>query len=434
MGQSDWLEAFGIMAGMDATLVTALFIGLVVIATGLQLWLTRRQIEHVQRHRAAVPSAFSGSISLEAHQKAADYTAARQNFGLVRLALSLVMLIGWTLLGGLETLNSALQPFGITLGGLGYQVALIFVFSLIGGLIELPLDWYSHFRIEQQFGFNRMSLGLWFTDLIKNFFVSSVIGLPLIAMVLWLMSAAGVAWWLWAWGAWVAFNLLLMVIYPIWIAPLFNKFQPLEDEALKQRVQALMQRCGFAAEGLFVMDGSKRSAESNAYFTGLGKAKRVVFYDTLLARLSHDELEAVLAHELGHFHHRHLRKSLISIFAMTLAGFAALGWLSMQPAFFLGLGVTPNATLPNDALAILLFLLVIPTVSPLIEPLWSAASRRHEFEADAYAKQQASAPALVQALVKLTEDNAVTLTPDPVYVRFHYSHPPMVERIAALES
>jgi len=199
-------------------------------------------------------------------------------------------------------------------------------------------------------------------------------------------------------------------------------------------VQALMQRCGFAAEGLFVMDGSKRSAESNAYFTGLGKAKRVVFYDTLLARLSHDELEAVLAHELGHFHHRHLRKSLISIFAMTLAGFAALGWLSMQPAFFVGLGVTPNAALPNDALAILLFLLVIPTVSPLIEPLWSAASRRHEFEADAYAKQQASAPALVQALVKLTEDNAVTLTPDPVYVRFHYSHPPMVERIAALES
>ena len=422
------------MAGMDAHLVTMLFVGLVVIATGLQLWLTRRQIRHVQQHRAAVPSAFSGSISLEAHQKAADYTAARQNFSLVRLALSLLMLIGWTLLGGLETLNSALQPFGIALGGLGYQVALVFVFSLIGGLIELPLDWYSHFRIEQRFGFNRMSLGLWLTDLIKNFFVSSLIGLPLIAMVLWLMGAAGATWWLWAWGAWVIFNLLLMVIYPVWIAPLFNNFQPLEDETLKQRVQALMQRCGFAAEGLFVMDGSKRSAESNAYFTGLGKAKRVVFYDTLLARLSHDELEAVLAHELGHFHHRHLRKSLISIFAMTLAGFAALGWLSMQPAFFVGLGVTPNAALPNDALAILLFLLVIPTVSPLIEPLWSAASRRHEFEADAYAKQQASAPALVQALVKLTEDNAVTLTPDPVYVRFHYSHPPMLERIAALES
>jgi STE24 endopeptidase len=422
------------MAGMDAHLVTMLFVGLVVIATGLQLWLTRRQIRHVQQHRAAVPSAFSGSISLEAHQKAADYTAARQNFSLVRLALSLLMLIGWTLLGGLETLNSALQPFGIALGGLGYQVALVFVFSLIGGLIELPLDWYSHFRIEQRFGFNRMSLALWLTDLIKNFFVSVLIGLPLIAMVLWLMGAAGTTWWLWAWGAWVAFNLLLMVIYPVWIAPLFNNFQPLEDETLKQRVQALMQRCGFAAEGLFVMDGSKRSAESNAYFTGLGKAKRVVFYDTLLARLSHDELEAVLAHELGHFHHRHLRKSLISIFAITLAGFAALGWLSMQQAFFVGLGVTPNAALPNDALAILLFLLVIPTVSPLIEPVWSAASRRHEFEADAYAKQQASAPALVQALVKLTEDNAVTLTPDPVYVRFHYSHPPMLERIAALES
>ena len=422
------------MAGMDAQLVTALFIGLTVVATSLQLWLTRRQIRHVQSHRAVVPSAFSSTISLEAHQKAADYTAARQRFSLVRLALSLVMLFGWTLLGGLEALKSASQPFGITLGGLGYQVALIFVFSLIGGLVELPLDWYSHFRIEQRFGFNRMSLGLWLTDLIKNFFVSSLIGLPLIAMVLWLMGAAGATWWLWAWGAWAAFNLLLMVIYPIWIAPLFNKFQPLEDETLKQRVQALMQRCGFAAEGLFVMDGSKRSAESNAYFTGLGKAKRVVFYDTLLARLSHDELEAVLAHELGHFHHRHLRKGLISIFAVTLAGFAALGWLSIQPAFFLGLGVTPNAALPNDALAILLFLLVIPTVSPLIEPLWSAASRRHEFEADAYAKQQASAPALVQALVKLTEDNAVTLTPDPLYVRFNYSHPPMVERIAALQS
>ena len=422
------------MLGMDAQLITTLLIALVISATGLQLWLAQRQIRHVQLNRPAVPSAFSSSISLEAHQKAADYTVARQRFSVVHVVLSIVMLFGWTLLGGLETLNLALQPFGIALGGLGYQVALIFAFSLIGGLVELPLDWYSHFRIEQRFGFNRMSLALWLTDLIKNFFVSVLIGLPLIAMVLWLMGAAGTTWWLWAWGAWVAFNLLLMVIYPVWIAPLFNNFQPLEDETLKQRVQALMQRCGFAAEGLFVMDGSKRSAESNAYFTGLGKAKRVVFYDTLLARLSHDELEAVLAHELGHFHHRHLRKSLISIFAITLAGFAALGWLSMQQAFFVGLGVTPNAALPNDALAILLFLLVIPTVSPLIEPVWSAASRRHEFEADAYAKQQASAPALVQALVKLTEDNAVTLTPDPVYVRFHYSHPPMLERIAALES
>lgn len=422
------------MTGMDANVITMLFIGLVVVATLLQLWLTRRQIRHVQRHRATVPSAFSSRISLEAHQKAADYTIARQNFSVVHTILSIAMLFGWTLLGGLETLNLLLQPYGITLGGIGYQIALIFIFSLIGGFIELPLDWYSHFRIEERFGFNRMSLGMWLTDLIKNFFVSSLIGLPLIALVLWLMGTAGATWWLWAWAAWVIFNLLLMVIYPIWIAPLFNQFEPLADETLKERVQALMQRCGFAAEGLFVMDGSKRSAESNAYFTGLGKAKRVVFYDTLLERLSHDELEAVLAHELGHFHHRHLRKSLISIFALTLVGFAALGWLSMQPVFFVGLGVTPNVTLPNDALAILLFLLVIPTLSPLIEPLWSAASRRHEFQADAYAKQQASAPALVQALVKLTEDNAVTLTPDPIYVRFHYSHPPIVERITALQS
>ncbi len=422
------------MTGMDANFVTMLFIGLLVIATLLQLWLTRRQIRHVRCHRAAVPSAFSSQISLDAHQKAADYTVVRQKFGVVHALSSIALLFGWTLFGGLETLNLLLQPYGITLGGIGYQMALIFIFSLIGGVVELPLDWYRHFRIEQRFGFNRMSLGVWLTDLIKNFWVSSLIGLPLIALVLWLMGTAGATWWLWAWGAWVIFNLLLMVIYPIWIAPLFNQFEPLADETLKARVQALMQRCGFAAEGLFVMDGSKRSAESNAYFTGLGKAKRVVFYDTLLERLSHDELEAVLAHELGHFHHRHLRKSLISIFTLTLVGFAALGWLSMQPAFFLGLGVTPNAALPNDALAILLFLLVIPILSPLIEPLWSAASRRHEFQADAYAKQQASAPALVQALVKLTEDNAVTLTPDPIYVRFHYSHPPMVERIAALQN
>lgn len=422
------------MQSMDALFVTGTFIALVIVATSLQVWLTQRQIRHVRAHRDQVPAAFTTKISLQAHHKAADYTVARQRFSLVRLALSLILLFGWTLLGGLEWLNLALQPLGITLGGLGYQVALVFAFSMVGGIIELPLDWYHHFRIEDRFGFNRMTLKLWVSDLIKNFFVSTLIGLPLIAMVLWFMGAAGSAWWLWAWGAWVGVNLLLMVVYPIWIAPLFNQFEPLQDETLKQRVEALMQRCGFSAQGLFVMDGSKRSAESNAYFTGLGKAKRVVFYDTLLSRLNHDELEAVLAHELGHFHHRHLRKSLISIFVLTLAGFAALGWLSTQPAFFTGLGVTPNADLPNDALAILLFLLVIPTVGPLIEPLLSGTSRRHEFEADAYAKQQASASALVQALVKLTEDNAVTLTPDPLYVRFHYSHPPMVERITALQT
>jgi len=422
------------MESMDPNLVTTLFIGLVVMATGLQLWLTRRQIRHVREHRAAVPSAFSNSISLEAHQKAADYTAARQSFGLVRLSLSLVMLIGWTLLGGLETLNAALQPFGMALGGLGYQVALIFMFSLIGSVIELPLDWYSHFRIEQRFGFNRMSLGLWLTDLIKNFFISSLIGLPLIAMVLWLMGAAGATWWLWAWGAWVAFNLLLMVIYPIWIAPMFNQFQPLEDETLKQRVQALMQRCGFAAEGLFVMDGSKRSAESNAYFTGLGKAKRVVFYDTLLARLSTGELEAVLAHELGHFHHKHIMKLIAGLFVMSLIGLAALGWLAQQPAFYLGLGVTPNASASNDALALLLFLLALPSISVVFRPLSSRRSRQYEFEADAYAKTQSSGSDLASALVKLTEDNASTLTPDPWYVRFNYSHPPVVERLAALKS
>jgi len=416
------------------TLITSIFLGLLGISVALQIWLSRRHIAHIAANRAQVPQAFSSRIELPAHQKAADYTIAHQRFGLLRLATSVVLLLGWTVFGGLDALNSALLPLGVELGPLGYQLTLVFAFSLISGVLELPFDWHANFRIEERFGFNRMTQRLWLADLFKNFVVSSIIGLGIAALILWLMGVAGASWWLWAWLAWVAFNLLLMVAYPLWIAPLFNKFEPLADPELKSRVEALMQRCGFSAQGLFVMDGSKRSAQSNAYFTGVGKAKRVVFYDTLLARLSHDELEAVLAHELGHFHHRHLRKMLLGIFAASLAGFAALGWLSGQDSFFLGLGVAPNAELPNDALAILLFLLVLPTVGPLFGPLLSQSSRRHEFEADAYARSQASGAALASALVKLTEDNASTLTPDPMYVRFNYSHPPMIERLAALEA
>jgi STE24 endopeptidase len=418
---------------MDA-LITAIFLVALGASVALQVWLSRRHIAHIAANRTIVPRAFTDRISLAAHQKAADYTIAHQRFGLLRLAVSVAVLLGWTLLGGLDTLNRWLLPLGVEFGPLGYQLSLVFAFSLISGLLDLPLDWHENFRIEERFGFNRMTQRLWVTDLVKNFFVSSIIGLGIAALILWLMGVAGATWWLWAWLAWVAFNLLLMVVYPLWIAPLFNKFEPLTDLELKARVERLMQRCGFSAEGLFVMDGSTRSAQSNAYFTGMGKAKRVVFYDTLLARLSHDELEAVLAHELGHFHHRHLRKMLIGIFAISLVGFAALGWLSQQEAFFAGLGVAANSALPNDALAILLFLLVLPTVGPLLGPLLSRSSRQHEFEADAYAKSQASAAALASALVKLTDDNASTLTPDPLYVRFNYSHPPMIERIAALEA
>lgn len=414
--------------------VTLVFVVLAISAVALEFWLSRRNAAYVLAHRERLPSELDAAISLEAHHKAADYTVARGRFGRLQLLVSLGLLMAWTLGGGLQALNASLTPLAGTWGDIGYQVALLFAFSLIGGLIQLPFEAYQHFRLEQRFGFNRMTVSIWLQDLVKNFLVSALIGLPLAALMLWLMGAAGPVWWLWAWAVWVGFNLLLMVVYPIWIAPLFNTFEPLTDEDLKIRVQALMQRCGFEAQGLFVMDGSTRSAESNAYFTGLGRGKRVVLYDTLLASLNHDELEAVLAHELGHFHHRHLQRSLVMIFAVSLLGFGVLGALAQWPAFFLGLGVSPNETLPNDALALLLFMLTLPIAGPFVSPLANRHSRRHEFQADAYARRQASGPALVSALLKLTRDNAMTLTPEPLYVRFNYSHPPMIERIAALRS
>jgi STE24 endopeptidase len=315
---------------------------------------------------------------------------------------------------------------------MGYQLALLTAFALIGGLIELPMDAYSTFRIEQRFGFNRMTPGLWLADAAKGALVGAVVGLPLAALILWIMGASGGLWWLWAWLAWVGFNLVLLVLYPTVIAPLFNKFEPLSDEALKSRVQALMQRCGFAAKGLFVMDGSRRSAHANAYFTGLGSAKRVVFFDTLLQRLNPGEVEAVLAHELGHFKHRHVAQRMLGIFSLSLISLAVLGWLAHQSGFYLGLGVAPNLAAPNDALALLLFMLALPPFAFFVSPLMAHFSRRHEFQADAYACAQADGRNLASALLKLHEDNAATLTPDPVYVRFYYSHPPASERLTAL--
>lgn len=434
---------------MTAATVSIFFIALVVVQAALQLWLTRRQIAHVLRHRAEVPLAFRNAISTEAHGKAADYTCAKQRFGLWQFGFGVLLLLAWTLGGGLDALNEALLHFfvsdgvpsgdgtldvGLASGDLAYQIALLLAFGMIGGLLDLPFDWYYNFHIEERFGFNRMTPRIWFSDLLKSLIVSLLIGAPLIAVVLWLMDTAGPAWWLWAWVFWMTFNLLLMVVYPLLIAPLFNEFKPLTDETLAIRVKALMDRCGFSAKGLFVMDGSKRSAQSNAYFTGIGRSKRVVFYDTLLARLSPGEVEAVLAHELGHFHHKHIVKMIVQIFLMSLLGLATLGFLAQQPEFYLGLGVTPNANVANDGLALALFMLVLPCVSFVLAPLSSRASRRHEFQADAYAKANASGDDLASALVKLTEDNASTLTPDPLYVAFHYSHPPMVERIAAIKA
>ena len=422
-----------------STALTIAFAALICGGLLLKFWLASRQIRHVAQHRSSVPKAFAARISLAAHQKAADYTITKARLNLLEMALGAAVLLGWTLLGGLDALNQAL--LGALGGGMWQQLALLAAFVVISAAIDLPVTLYQTFVIEQRFGFNKMTPALWLADLAKSALVGTLIGLPVAALILWLMGAAGPLWWLWAWCFWMGFNLLLMLVYPTFIAPLFNKFQPLEDESLKARVTALMQRCGFAAKGLFVMDGSRRSAHANAYFTGFGAAKRVVFYDTLLRQLSPGEVEAVLAHELGHFKHRHILKRVVSLFALSLAGFALLGWLSTQVWFYTGLGVRPNISLdlavasaPNDALALLLFLLAVPVFTLFIAPLFAQLSRRHEFEADAYAVAQANGGDLAAALLKLYEDNASTLTPDPVYVKFYYSHPPASERLARMPS
>ena len=416
-------------------LTTLVFAGLLLAGLALRLWLATRQIRHVAQHRGAVPTAFAHRIPLAAHQKAADYTIAKARFGLLEMALATAVVLGWTLLGGLDALNQALLSW--LGGGMLQQLALLACFVLIGGAIDLPVALYQTFVIEQRFGFNQMTPRLWLADLAKSTLVGSAVGLPIAWLILWLMGAAGPLWWLWAWGAWMGFNLLLMVVFPLFIAPLFNKFEPLADESLKSRVTALMQRCGFTAKGLFVMDGSRRSAHANAYFTGFGAAKRVVFYDTLLRQLAPGEVEAVLAHELGHFKHRHIVQRVVMMFAFSLAGFALLGWLSTRGWFYTGLGVIPNLSLdgsaPNDALALLLFMLAAPVFTFFISPLFAQLSRRHEFQADAYAVAQASGADLSSALLKLYEDNASTLTPDPVYVKFYYSHPPATERLARMQ-
>ena len=412
---------------------TLLFSAALVLGLLLKLYLSSRQIRHVARHRDTVPPAFAATISLASHQKAADYTLTKARFGLLELAFGSAVLLGWTLLGGLDSLNQALANSALAQWGpLATQMALVAGFGLISGALDLPFTLYSTFRIEERFGFNKMSLQLWLADLFKSTLVGMVIGLPIVALILWLMDSAGPLWWLWAWAAWMGFNLLVLVLYPTVIAPIFNKFKPLEDDSLKARVTALMQRCGFAAKGLYVMDGSKRSAHANAYFTGFGAAKRVVFYDTLLKQLSPAEVDAVLAHELGHFKHKHIIQRIVMLFAMSLAGFALIGYLSQQIWFYTGLGVRPNLGAPNDALALLLFMLAIPLFSFFISPLMAQLSRQHEFQADAYAAMQTDGRDLASALLKLYKDNASTLTPDPVFVKFYYSHPPASERLARM--
>jgi len=405
---------------------TTLFIAAFLLSLAVRLWLTLRHIRFVAAHRAEVPAEFAARIPLAAHQKAADYSVDRSRFALQTTLVDSALLMFLTLGGGLAWLHDLCSA---RLDGLPYGLVLIFSVMLISGIIDLPFSLYRQFVIEAKHGFNRMTLGLFFADLAKQTLIGIVIGAPLILAVLWLMNSMGNLWWLYVWLFWSAFNLLVMFIYPTWIAPLFNKFSPLADGEMKTRIEALLARCGFRSSGLFVMDGSKRSSHGNAYFTGFGNNKRIVFFDTLLERLTPSEVEAVLAHELGHFRRHHIVYRMALMFALSLGFLWLLGQLIDAPWFYSGLGVPAQ----NTALALVLFFLVIPVFTFLLGPLGSYLSRRNEFEADAYAAEHASAGDLVRALVKLYEDNAATLTPDPLHSLFYDSHPPAAQRIAHLQ-
>lgn len=406
------------------------FVALLLLDLVLRVWLYSRQIRHVARHRDRVPPAFAGHVSPEQHAKAAAYTLDKTRLALLEAVWGAALVVGWTLLGGLDALNRAL--LAVMGPGLAQQVALVGAFFAIGALLELPMAWWRTFRLEAVHGFNRMTLRQWLIDGLKGAIVGAALGLPLAALVLWLYDTAGALWWLWAWVAWMGFNTALLLLYPRWIAPWFNRFEPLTDADLRARVEALLGRCGLRSAGVYVMDGSRRSAHANAYCTGFGPAKRVVLFDTLLQRLGPDEVEAVLAHELGHAHHRHMLRRLVWLALVSGVALALLGWLSQQLWFYFGLGVTPGLDGRNGALALLAFGLVAPLAGTVVAPLLSALSRRDEYQADRYAARHACASALAQALLTLVRDNAGTLTPDPWYVRFFYTHPPAADRLARL--
>lgn len=408
-------------------ILTFLFLSAVIASTTLRLWLTQRQMRAVKAHRHTVPTPFANSIELAEHQKAADYTLARARLGQIDTLLGAVILLAVTLGGGIDLLDTAWRT--MTLPDPWHGVAVIASLLLLMSLIELPLSWIRTFRIEARFGFNRMTPGMYVLDLLKGLLLGAALGLPLLWVIMTLMNSAGPLWWLYAWAVWLGFSLLISWAWPIFIAPLFNKFVPLQDSALAERIGQLLQRCQFSSAGIFVMDGSARSTHGNAYFTGLGRNKRIVFFDTLMGRLSPPEIEAVLAHELGHYSLHHIRKGLILSSVMTLVGFAVLGYLASWPGFYSALGVTQ----PSTHAALLLFMLASGPFLFFLTPLGAAWSRKHEFEADTFAAQHADARELVTALVKLYRDNASTLTPDPLHSRFYDSHPPALERIGFLE-
>jgi len=409
---------------------TLWFIAFLLADLATRSWVASRQMRHVLRHRDQVPPEFSDRISLRSHQRAADYTLAKVRLGMVERVVEAGILIALTLLGGLQWLDLF---WGRTIDSeIWRQLALIGSVVFIISLVNLPFSVWRKFKLEARFGFNRVTPKLFASDLVKGLILTLLLGTPLVALVLWVMGNAGTHWVWWAWGVWVAFNFLVIWLFPTVIAPLFNKFTPLQDQSVADRVNALAKRCGFQLNGLFVMDGSKRSAHGNAYFTGFGRNRRIVFFDTLLSRLNPVEIEAVLAHELGHFKHRHIVKRMAVSFGVALIFFAVLGWISQQVWFYTGLGVIPQLGRPNDALALILFFLAMPVFTFWVTPLASWFSRRDEFQADQYAARQSSADALISALVKLYDDNAATLTPDPVHSAFYDSHPPAALRIQKL--
>ena len=410
------MHAFGIV-----------FLAALALAAATRLWLAARHLRHVRAHRHGVPPEFAGDVSLEAHQKAADYTCAKTRLAMVEVAADAVVLLALTFGGVLQWLHGLSAAW--LAEGVGRELVLLALVGAVMTLVDLPFGLYRTFVVEQRFGFNKMTPAMYFLDFAKGVLLALAFGLPLAAVVLWLMATAGEYWWLYAWLTWVAFNVFTIAIYPTWIAPLFNKFSPMEDAGLKERVERLLDRCGFKVKGLMVMDGSRRSTHGNAYFTGFGASKRIVFFDTLLARLNAGEVEAVLAHELGHFKLRHVVKRMAWMAAASLGFLWLLGWLMREPWFFAGL----NVHSPSTAMALVLFAIVLPQFTILLQPIGARVSRRHEFEADEYAARHASAVDLASALTKLYRENASTLTPDPLHSAFYDSHPPAIARIARLQ-
>ncbi|MBE9526804.1 MAG: M48 family metallopeptidase [Proteobacteria bacterium] len=407
-------------------LFSTLFIIMILLATMTHLWLSSRQIKHVQQHRQHTPPAFAEKISLDEHQKAADYTIAKEKLGNIELVFGTILLLIWTLGGGLEFVDQYIR--GFQLSPLYAGVAFILLIGFISSIIDTPISLYNTFVLEEKFGFNRTTFKTWLIDLVKQTLLGLLIGIPLIMTILWLMNSAGKYWWFYAWAVWMGFSFLMLWAYPAFIAPLFNKFSQLENQSLKQRIEQLMTRCGFISKGILVMDGSKRSSHGNAYFTGLGNNKQIVFFDNLLDSLDDEEVEAVLAHELGHFKKKHIVKRLIATTIISLIGFAVLGYLMQQDWFYHGLGMSHTSIYA----ALVLFSIASPVFTFFLSPISAKISRKHEFEADDFAAQQADAQKLVDALVKLYKDNANTLTPDPLHSAYYDSHPPAPVRIEHL--